>query len=42
VLAATFCFLDTKATIHSKFHFLLYSFVTAMNPRMLLTVRARC
>lgn len=38
ILVAALCGLDTEATVHAKFHYLLYYLAIAMNPRMLMTV----
>lgn len=38
LLGAVLCGLDLQATVHSKFHTLLFSLATAMNPRMLFLV----
>ena len=38
ILTVLFCCLDLKNTLLSKFHFLLYTLVTAMRPRMLITL----
>jgi 26S proteasome regulatory subunit N1 len=38
VLSAVLLFLDAKATVHGKYHFLLYSLAAAMNPRWCITV----
>ena len=38
LLTVLFCCLDLKNTLLSKFHFLLYTLVTAMRPRMLITL----
>lgn len=38
ILPVLVCGLDFKATLHGKWHTLLYCLATAMNPRMVLTV----
>ena len=38
VLSAVMLFLDAKASVHGKFHFLLFSLAAAMNPRWCSTV----
>ena len=38
LLTGVMCFLDVKAGVHGKFHFLLLAFAMAMNPRWCITV----
>ena len=38
IISSMLLFLDVKATVHGKFHFLLYSFAIAMNPRWCVTL----
>mmetsp|Transcript_20199 Transcript_20199/g.36158 ORF Transcript_20199/g.36158 Transcript_20199/m.36158 type:complete len:252 (+) Transcript_20199:1-756(+) len=41
ILAVIYCCLDLKGTILGKFHFLLYTLVCAIRPRMLMTLDAK-